>query len=166
MRIGVFGGSFDPAHLGHLRSCQQLVDSRLVDQVWLMPCYAHVWRKKLAPVKDRLTMTKFLENKKIKVSTLEIEQKRAVYTIDTLKLLSSKYPQHRFVWIISSKSLQDLPKWGDYQKLMKKHYFLVVPEIVDVSSSIVRERVKKGLSIKGLVPEKVKEYIEKNKLYR
>jgi len=165
MQIAIFGGSFNPPHLGHFLSAQQLVDFGFVDQVWLMPCYAHVWNKKLASPRHRLAMAKFLENKDIKVSTLEIEQKRAVSTIETLKILIAKHPNYRFLWIIGGKSVSDLPKWQDYEELIKNYYFLIVPEIMDVSSSIVRERTKKGLSIKSLVPEKVREYIEEQGLY-
>lgn len=165
MQIGIFGGSFDPPHFGHLLSAQQLVDFGFCDQVWLMPCFAHVWGKRLSSVKHRSAMTKLLENKKIKVSTLEIEQKRAMPTIETLKILEKKYPKHNFFWVIGEKTLEELPKWKDYRKLIKNYNFLIVPEVEDISSSMIRERVKKGLSIKGLVPEKVRRYIERNKLY-
>ena len=166
MQIGVLGGSFDPPHIGHLLSAQQLVDFGFCGQVWLMPCFAHVWEKKLSPVKHRLRMTRFLENKKIKVSTLEIEQKKALPTIETLRLLKRRYPQHHFCWVIGGKSLLELPKWRDYEELIKNYYFLIVPEEGGISSSIIRERVKKGLSIKGFVPEEVEAYIKKHGLYK
>ncbi len=166
MQIGVFGGSFDPPHLGHLLSALQLISFSYCGQVWFMPCFAHVWGKKLSPVKHRLAMTKLLGNKDIKVSALEIEQKRAMPTIETFKIFKKRYPQHQFFWVIGEKTLEELPKWKDYRKLIKNYNFLIVPEVEDISSSIIRERVKKGLSIKGLVPEKVEAYIKRNKLYR
>lgn len=166
MQIGVLGGSFDPPHIGHLLSVLQLLSFGYVKAVWLMPCFAHVWRKKLSSVKHRLAMVKFLENKNIRVSTIEIEQKRAVPTIETLKILEKEYPLHQFFWIISEKTLDELPKWQDYEKLIKNYDFLIVPEVEGVSSSMIRERVKKGLSIRGLVPEKVAAYIKKHGLYQ
>ena len=111
-------------------------------------------------------MTRLLEEPKIKVSLLEIKQKRAVYTIETLEMLKKYYPQHQFFWIVGEKDVSDLPKWKDYEKLKKEQQFLIVPQIVDVSSSLVREWVRKGLSIENLVPEKVAEYIEKHGLYK
>ena len=164
MQIGIFGGSFNPPHLGHLLSSQRLIDSGSCDEVWLMSCYSHVWEKKLSPVKHRLAMTKLLENKSIKVSTLEIEQKRAVHTIETLKLLQKRYPQHQFFWVVGKKSMPELPEWKDYEKI--KDQIIVVPEIKGISSSIIRQRVKKGLSLKNFIPEKVEAYIKKYGLYK
>ena len=166
MQIGVFFGSFDPPHLGHLRSAQHLVNSGSCDQVWLMPCFSHVWRKKLASPNHRLAMAKLLENKNIKVSDLEIKAKKALYTIETLEILKKKYSQHQFSLVIGEKSLKELPKWKEHQKLIKDYHLLVVPEIPGISSSIIRKRVKRGLSIRDLVPEKVRRYIERNKLYK
>ena len=166
MQIGIFGGSFDPPHLGHLRSAQRLLGHKSVDQAWLMPCYSHVWEKKLSPVKHRLAMTKLLENKNIKVSTIEIEQKRPVPTIETLRILRKKYPNDRFFWVIGEKSLPELPKWKDYEKLISNNDLLVVAEIKGISSSIIRQRVKKNLSLKGFVSKKVAEYIKNNGLYK
>lgn len=194
MKIGVLGGSFNPPHLGHLIVSQQLIDFGFVDQVWLMPCYAHVWHKKLAPVKNRLTMCRFLANKKIKVSTLEIDQKKPMSTITTLKLLEKKYPKQQFFWLIGQKSLKELPQWNHYQELIKNYKFLILPQnskklkienclpsrqagklkiishplwaTSNLSSSVVRKRIKKGLSLKGFVPEKVAAYIKKHRLYQ
>ena len=103
-------------------------------------------------------------HKNIKVSTLEIKQKRAVHTVETLKLLEKKYPQHQFFWIVSQKSVPELPKWKDYERI--KNQILIVPEIEGISSSIIRERVKKGLSLKDFVPEKIEAYIKKHGLYK
>ncbi len=172
MQIGIFGGSFNPPHSGHLRAAQNLLASgrqarpplRRIDEVWFMPCYAHVWNKALAPAQHRLAMLQFFTGNRLKVSTLEIDQKRPVYTVETLKLLSSQYPQHRFFWIIGQKSLPELAKWEEPEKV--KERLIVVPEVPGISSTIIRNRIKKGASIKNLVPEKVREYIEKHKLYQ
>lgn len=187
MQIAVFGGSFDPPHWGHFISSQQLIDFGFADEVWLMPCYAHVWGKKISSVEHRLAMTRLLESRKIKVSTLEIEAERALYTIETLEVLKRQFPKERFFWVIGEKNLAELPKWKDYQKLIKNYQFLVLPQESrwltlpsanfifishplwvrsNLSSSIVRERVKQGLSLEGFIPEKVRRYVVKNKLYR
>ena len=164
MQIGVFGGSFDPVHLGHLLAAKKLIKSKRVDQVWLMPCYAHVWKKELTAIKDRLAMLQFLESPQIKISTLEVEQKREVYTVETLKILKKRYPQNRFFWLVGEKSWPELPKWRDYKQI--KDQILIVPNIANISSTLIRERVKKGLSIKGLVQKKAAEYIKSNQLYK
>lgn len=167
MQIGIFGGSFNPPHSGHLRAAQNLLangsPARRVDEIWFMPCYVHVWNKELAPAEHRLAMLQFFTGDRLKVSTLEIDQKRPVYTIETLKLLSSQYPQHRFFWIIGQKSLPELAKWKEPERV--KERLIVVPEVFGISSTIIRNRIKKGKSIQELVPAKVAEYIQKHELY-
>lgn len=166
MQTGVFFGSFDPPHFGHLRAIQKLLKQGACDQVWLMPCFSHVWGKELAPAKHRFAMLKFLENKNIKVSDLEIKAKKALYTIETLATLKKKYPQHQFSLVISEKTKDELSEWKDYKELIRGYRLLVLPEVKGISSSMIREKVKLGLPITGLVPQKVAEYIEKHKLYR
>jgi len=164
MRIGIFGGSFDPPHRGHLKAVQNLLVLGKIDEIWFMPCYVHVWDKKLAPARHRLAMTRLLKNQKIKVSVLEIEQKKPVYTIETLKLLNSCYHQHQFFWIIGEKNLSELVKWKEAEKVKKQ--LLIVPEIPGICSSLIRQRIKQGKSIKNLVPAKVAAYIKKHGLYK
>lgn len=128
-----------------------------------MPCYAHVWAKQLAPVKHRLAMAKLLADARIKVSTLEIDQKKALPTVETLRLLAAKYPQHQFFWIVAEKSQAELPKWQDYEKI--KRQIKVVANINHISSSLIRQRVRAGQSIADLVPPAVADYIAKHGLY-
>ena len=163
MQVGIFGGSFDPPHLGHLKAAQNLLASARVDEIWFMPCYVHVWDKKLASARHRLAMLKLLTRPQLKLSTFEVAKKRPVYTIETLKLLNSRYPQHQFFWIIGAKSLPELTKWKEPEKVKKQ--LLVVPEIPGISSTIIRQRIKKSQSIKNLVPAKVADYIKKHGLY-
>ena len=163
MQVGIFGGSFDPPHLGHLKAAQDLLASGKVNEIWFMPCYAHVWDKKLAPARHRLAMLKLLTRPQLKLSTFEVAKKRPIYTIETLKLLNFRYPQHHFFWIIGEKNLSELVKWKEPEKVKKQ--LLVVLEIPGICSSLIRQRIKQGKSIKDLVPEKVAAYIKKHGLY-
>ena len=189
MKLGAFGGSFNPVHFGHLLSAQQLIEFGFVDEVWLIPCYAHIWNKKLAPLKHRWAMLKLCQTLKIKISDIEVKEKRPMPTIETLELLKKHFPQHQFFWVIGEKTLAELPRWIAYQRLISENHFLVLPQansssplstpssnfhrvfhkdwiVSNLSSTIVRKRCQKGLSLKGLVPQAVADYIQKHRLYQ
>lgn len=193
MKIAILGGAFNPPHLGHQLIASQILDFTDADQIWLTPCYQHTFNKNLASVKHRVAMTKTLVNQKVKLCLEEIDHKLSGETIELMRLLVQKHPRHEFCFIIGSDNLKHFKKWGQWQKLLLNFPFLVFPRpkfkndfrqyglanrqyklklishsllvTSDISSTNIRKRVKQGLSITHLVPQKVKEYIEKHNLY-
>lgn len=186
MRIGILGGSFDPPHLGHLLVACQTKEIMNLDQVWLMPYFAHSWDSTVSSPQDRFEMTKLIQEKDIIASDEEIKIPAKNYTIDTIKHLKEKY-SHDFFWIIGSDTLLEFKKWKEYKKLMKEITFFVFPrngyplpkilpsnfravsspDIItsDISSGIIRNRLTKGLSVEKLTPPPVLAYIQKHNLY-
>jgi nicotinate-nucleotide adenylyltransferase len=197
MKIGVLGGSFDPPHLGHMGIARQLLINKLVDQVWLLPCFSHAFEKKMSKVADRFAMAKLLESDGIQVSDYEINKAAVSYTIDTMDFLT-KDQNNKFFWIMGSDQLFVFEKYKDWKSIIKKHNLIIYPRekdfkkicdfvdyliknagtsqniivldprefnTVEISSTDIREKVKKGESIKKLVSKEVEEYIIKNNLY-
>lgn len=187
MRIGILGGSFDPPHFGHILVARQVKEIMKLNEVWLMPYFAHNWDSTVSSASHRFAMTKLVEEKGIIVSDEEIKIEKKSYTIDTIRRLKSKY-SHTFFWIIGSDVLKDFEKWKDYKNLTKEIEFFVFPrdgfstpsklpegftlvssnELVtsNISSSIIRSRIMKKLSVNRLVSDKVMSYIQKHKLYK
>jgi len=203
MKIAILGGSFDPPHIGHMLIARQVIEHVGVDEVWFLPMYGtashdKIFQKNLSPVADRLSMTKLLEDDRIKVSDFEIHHNQASITIVTLELLAKHYPEHEFYWITGSDKLATFQKYDRWQDIVKQHKLIVFPRehmlwqleenvkegfqlqtipenvivlhnkalvLTNVSSTLIRERVKKGLSIRYLVPETVEEYIKEHTLY-
>lgn len=187
MRIGILGGSFDPPHAGHILIARQVRKLMKLDEIWLMPYYKHSWDSTASSAKHRFVMAKLIEEKGIIVSAEEIKSKRKSYTIQTVRRLKRKYP-HVFFWIAGSDILSDFKRWRKHEELIKEIKFLVVPrkgfsprsklpkgflfisspEFVtsDISSSIIRHKIKDGLSVDGLIPKPVLLYIQKHKLYQ
>lgn len=194
MNIAILGGSFDPPHLGHLLIARQVVDFSDADLVWLTPCFRHTFDKSLSAIEHRVTMTKMLIEAKIDYCGEEIDNRLSGDSIDLMDLLKRKYPQHRFSFIIGSDNLAGFTRWGRWKELVSQNDFFVFPRpgfsarlsdygfnhsayrfhtvkhplltTLDISSSYIRKRIKKHLPIAHLVPEKVNEYIVKNKLYQ
>lgn len=183
MKIAILGGSFDPPHNGHVKIAESVISQLKFDQVWLMPCFAHAFGKKLTDVKARFAMTMLLETKTIQVSDYEIQKGGISISYETLIDLKELHPHHSFSWIIGSDQIADFPKWEGFKEIISKFGLIIVqrdlshPPILDgatflqsddipnVSSTEIREKIKKGEPITNLVPPKVEEYIKKNQLY-
>lgn len=194
MNIAILGGSFNPPHLGHILISQQILDFLDFDEVWLTPCYQHTFLKHLASIQDRVAMTKMITYDKVKFSDEEIKNRLSGDSIDLLNILTKKYPNNHFSFVIGSDNLAGFKRWGRWEKLITTYDFLIFPRpnfsgnlsqyrldnpkykfyllnnpllvTSDISSTKIRERVRKRISIKHLVPQKVEKYIQKHNLYR
>jgi nicotinate-nucleotide adenylyltransferase len=188
MNIAILGGSFDPPHRGHTTIAKRLLKLGYADQIWLVPCYRHPFDKKLSTPNQRLEMTKYLEEKSIKISDYEIKNKKTSYTIDTLKFFAKKYSKDKFAWIIGTDQIKDFMKWKSWQEIINNFKLIIVPRTglksakeelknaisvdrkkfpsIRISSTLIRERIKKNKSISRFVPKKIEEYIIKNNLYK
>lgn len=186
MKVGILGGSFDPPHFGHLLVARQTREIVGLDQVWLMPYFAHNWDTTVSAASDRLAMARLIEEAGIMVSDEEVKQSVKSYTIETIRRLKSKYP-HEFFWIVGSDVISEFARWKEPEALVKEVRFLVfsrngypLPQVLppgfravsstdivtsNVSSTIVRNRLRKGLSVVGLIPEAVLGYIHEHGLY-
>lgn len=187
----LFGGAFDPPHLGHHLISKNILDHGLADQVWLVPAKTHPFAKPLSNSKSRLEMLNLLigDDDRMKIETFELEKNGISYSHETLDALSEKYPEHEFSWVIGSDNLDQFHLWSDskdrsYEEMLSKYIFYVYPrnkhdfsplydnmiplkdmEEVIVSSTLVKEMLAKGEDISDLVKDEVIEYIKDNKLY-
>lgn len=148
MKIGILGGSFNPPHLGHLLISLQVRNILGLDEIWLMPCFQHPFHKTLAPVEHRLAMTKFLANDSIKVSEYEITQNKQSYTIDTLRELTQKFPEHSFYWITGSDQLESFKEYKDWQELVHKYSLVIFPR--EPILPRIEEKVKQDFNLKSI----------------
>ncbi len=193
MKIAVFGGSFNPIHLGHLCAAQQVLEKAKMHEIWFMPAY----RNPLKPnygisEKHRLQMiTLAIRNmKNFKLSDFEVD-KKILFTVESVRILKRKFPEHKFFWIIGSDLVNQLSKWDDINHLIKEIRFIIVPVLgdnmakikknkyvrmnksiiledclkTDLSSTEVREKIKLEKDFSNLIPDSVYGYIKKNKLY-
>ncbi len=185
MNIGIFGGVFNPPHLGHLMIARQVLDVTDIEEIWFLPNYGqHPPKAHVAPVADRLAMTKLLDAPNTRVSPIEIDRKLDGNTINLLPHLP---PKHTYTFIMGADWLPGFRMWGNWELLLEKIPFLVFPRCgyantplyqhmtlldgptimtTNISSTKIRERVRKGLSIDAFVPSAIALYIRKHRLYR
>lgn len=191
MNITLFGGSFNPPTLGHKIVLEQIIKLKLIpnlDQIWLLPEYQHSFAKNtdLAPVKHRLAMVKFLLNHKIKLETCCIDHQMSGNTIEHITYLKNKFPRHQFSFLMGSDNLASFHCWPKYKTLLQLIPFYIYPRagfafkplyphmkplthpaqiITNISSTIIRQRLKEKLTINHLVPQPIAEYIKQNSLF-
>lgn len=196
--ITLFGGSFNPPHLGHQIVISQAFELiKDLDELWLLPDYQHSFPKgnSFADSQHRLNMTKMLETStsprlrgasQVKTQTCCFDQKMPGNTIFHITYLMKKYPQHKFSFLLGSDNLKSFHQWPEYQTLLKLLTFYIYPRanhpfkplypnmiplehpsqvITNISSTMIRNRLKNKLPINHLVPESIATYLKSNSLY-
>ncbi|TWI82990.1 nicotinate-nucleotide adenylyltransferase [Lacibacter cauensis] len=189
MKTGLYFGSFNPIHTGHLIIAQHLLNETDLQQVWFVvsPQNPFKQQKTLLNEYDRLYLVNLAIQKTsgFKATDIEFNLPKPSYTIDTLTYLEEKYPQHEFVLIMGSDSLQNLDKWKNAETIMQNYPVYVYdrpgfpadqPEIkqltrlkaplLEISATHIRELVQQGKSIRYLVPDEVLDEIEKSGYYK
>ncbi len=188
MNIAVLGGCFDPPHIGHLWVVKQVLEFRAdINRVLLMPAFKHQWKPIIASPTNRVQMLQSLTNKKVVVSDLELKRKGVSYSVETIAELR-QMSKDNIYWIVGSDILSEFSRWEKTETLTELATFLVFPrdpftlpaklpsgfeairdkELIttNLSSTLIRQRIKHGKSISGFVPERVEEYIKEKGLYR
>jgi nicotinate-nucleotide adenylyltransferase len=187
MKVGLFFGSFNPIHIGHLIVANVMADN--VDKVWFVVSPQNPFKKNKSLLHefDRYEMVEkaIQDNHRLQITDVEFSMPKPNYTIDTLTYLSEKYPQHQFQLIIGSDNLAQFPKWKNYQTILNNYGLLVYPRpgtpkvdfpqdsrvrtidapLLNISASYIRKAVKNKRSIRYLVPEVVETYIESKGFY-
>jgi nicotinate-nucleotide adenylyltransferase len=175
-RVGLFGGTFDPVHLGHLIMAEEALEKLSLDRIIFIPAAVSPFKTDRPPAAsntERLLILRqsIASEPRFSVDDRELYRSGPSYTVDTVRELLGDFPGVRFVYLIGADNLKDLPKWHEIGELMNLVDFAVLdrgnpPEVescgfpivrrrVDISSTEIRERLNKGLSIRFMVPEGV-----------
>jgi nicotinate-nucleotide adenylyltransferase len=165
-KIGFFGGSFDPIHFGHLNLAIEMLEKHGLDEILFCPAFCSPFKIDRPPVaspEHRLEMLKLVlaDVPQFRLSSLEIERRITSYTIETLK----KLPFAQYRLLLTRESAESFSKWRDPQEIERLAPLLIGERTLPISSTEVRERLKKKLYCGHLVPEKALYYIGKHCLY-
>jgi nicotinate-nucleotide adenylyltransferase len=187
MRLGVFGGSFDPVHVGHLIVAEAAADQLKLDRVLFVPALVQPFKvgQHSAPATDRVAMLELAiaGNPRFLLDHREIERDAPSYTVDTLRELGSEIPRDELFLLVGADTAWDLPRWHDAEVLSQFANLVVlsrpgygIPDFamiarsldvpaISLSATHIRESVRRGDSLRYLVPDAVAEYIVSNCLY-
>lgn len=192
MNVGLYFGTFNPIHIGHLIIANHMVEYTDLDEVWFVvtPHNPHKQKSTLLNDYHRLEMVYLAcENyPKLKPCDIEFKLPQPNYTIDTLAHLEEKYPKHNFSLIMGQDNLNTFHKWKNYQVILERYQILVYPRIanndqenilqnhpkitcvdapvVEISSTFIRQAIKDKKNITPLLPSKVLEFIDRNLFYK
>ena len=133
MRTAIFGGSFNPPHLGHTDIARAVMASGLVDRVFVVPCVQHAFNKELAPFDHRLEMCFKAFDGLEGVTVSDVEQDLSGYAFDTLKALATAYDEDTWRWVIGADNLSQLHKWKAYKAVFELAPLIVLPRAAAVS---------------------------------
>lgn len=191
-RLGIFGGTFNPIHHGHLVAVQESMLEVSLDRVLFVPTHnpPHKPSPKVSSThRTRMTERALRNNDRMKVSRIELEREGPSYSINTIEALRKKYPDDRFYLMIGGDELVQFTEWKDWESIlnqcdligmnrpgtdenqstdhdvMDNTRFVDIPEI-EISSTLIRNRLQDGQPAEFFLPESVHEYIKEHQLYR
>lgn len=185
-QVGILGGNFNPVHLAHLVMADQVQQQLGLDKVYLMPTYLppHIDEKKTIDSEHRLAMLELAiaDNDNLAIEPVELFRKGKSYTYDTMKALTQNNPDTDYYFIIGGDMVEYLPKWYKIDELLiltnfvgicRPHYGTITPYPIiwvdvpqlDISSTLIRDKIKNGCSARYLLPDSVIHYIKEKRLY-
>ncbi|WKK66076.1 nicotinate (nicotinamide) nucleotide adenylyltransferase [Lutimonas zeaxanthinifaciens] len=192
MKIGLFFGSFNPVHVGHLIIANHIVENSDLDEVWMVVTPHNPLKKKQSLLDDhhryQLVLEATEDYPKIKPSNIEFGLPQPNYTINTLIYLGEKYPKHHFNLIMGRDNLNSFKKWKNYDRILEYHDLYVYPRvtasstipelinhervhlidapIVEISSTAIRKAIKEGKNIRPLMPYRAWSYLDEMNFYK
>lgn len=189
MKIGLYFGSFNPIHIGHLIVAGYVADHTDVQQVWFVVSPQNPLKPSSVLLNEyhrlHLVHLAIEDDLRLKASEVEFKLPKPSYTIDTLTYLQEKYAHHQFSVIMGSDSFQNLPRWKNFEQLVKNYSFIIYKRpgfevketwganatlldapLLQLSATQIRNTIQSGKSIRYLVPDKVREEIERNSYYK
>ena len=190
LTIGLYFGTFNPIHIGHIAIANYMVEYSCINQLWFVVSPQNPFKKKASLLNDyeRLEMVHRAVGSdfRFRVSDIEFYLPKPSYTIDTLAYLEEKYPGYKFKILMGSDNIEDLHKWKNYEQILENHSILVYPRpgfdiskielhpnisitdapMMDISSSFIRNAIHDGKDVCHYVPPKTWEYIEEMNFYR
>ncbi len=189
MKAGLYFGSFNPVHIGHLAIANYFVEFTDIDQLWFIISPQNPFKKKdiLLPDYQRFELLYRVagNDNKYRVSDIEFRMPKPSYTIDTLMNMKNKYPDHQFVIIMGSDGLSTFDKWKNYKEIIRDFPRYVYPRkgseninasvhenivsveapLIEISSSFIRQAIKEGKDVKYFLPKEAYEYISEMHFY-
>ena len=192
MKVGLYFGTFNPIHIGHLTIANHLAEHSDLEQVWFVVTPQSPFKKKNSMLDDhqRLEMvyraTK--DYTKLRPSDIEFKLKQPNYTIDTLTYLHEKFPDHEFAFIMGEDNLKSFHKWKNYELILENHDIYVYPRlskgkidtrfnnhpkifnisapIMELSSTFIRQEINAGRNVRPMLPDNVWLYIDEMNFYK
>ena len=190
MKVGLFFGSFNPIHIGHMVLANYMLEFTDLDRVWFVVSPHNPLKNKnsLLDEKQRLHLVNLAigDNTKLKASNIEFKLPQPSYTINTLTYLKEKYPQHQFALIMGADNLESFHKWKNFEEILKYYELYVYPRpssdggklkdhkkvkwvsapLMEISSTLIRKAIKDKKDVRYFMPEEAWQYAKEMHFYK
>lgn len=192
MKIGLFFGSYNPIHVGHLIIANHMVEFSDLDEVWFVVTPHNPFKKKQSLLADhhryQLVQEATYDYPKLKPSNIEFALPQPNYTINTLAHLFEKFPEHQFHLIMGQDNLRSFHKWKNHKQILEDHELYVYPRIsheknvpdllnhpkvhlieapiVEISATFIRNAIKANKNVRALMPERAWKYMDEMNFYK
>lgn len=192
MKIGLYFGTFNPIHIGHLIIANHIAENSDLDQIWFVVTPQSPFKVKASMLDNHhrfeMVYRATADYDKLRPSDIEFNMPQPNYTINTLTYLQEKHPKYEFALIMGEDNLKSFHKWKNYELILENHHIYVYPRIsegrietqfennakihlvaapiMELSSTFIRKSIKKGKNIKPMLPEHVWEYMDEMNFYR
>lgn len=192
MKIGLYFGTFNPIHIGHLTLANHLAEHSDLDKIWFIVTPHSPFKKKSSLLDNRqrfeMVYRATEDYEKLEPSDIEFDLPQPSYTINTITHLQEKYPNHEFALIMGEDNLKSFHKWKNYELILKHHHIYVYPRIsegkietqfdnhnkihkvdapvMELSSTFIRKSIKEQKNVRPMLPEHVWEYLDEMNFYK
>ncbi len=192
MNIGLYFGTFNPIHIGHLAIANHMAEYSDLDKIWMVITPHNPFKRKSSLLDNhhryQMVMRALEDYDKMEPSTIEFDLPQPNYTVNTLAHLTEKYSEHEFSLIMGEDNLKGLHKWKNYEYILEHHDIYVYPRIsegktdselaihsrihkvaapiMEISSTMIRNGIKEGKNIRPLLPAEVYKYADEMNFYR
>lgn len=191
MEIGLYFGSFNPIHVGHVVIANYILETTAIDELWFVISPQNPLKEKSTLLDDyqRLRMVELAidDFPHLRASSVEFSLPQPSYTIQTLAHLCDKYPHHTFSLIMGGDNIQSIHKWKNYQRIIENYKIYVYPRpqfvmppdlegnpnieivnapLMEISSSMIREWIKQGRNVQGFMPSSAWQYLDEMNFYK
>jgi len=191
LKVGLYFGSYNPIHIGHLAIANYMVEFTDIDQLWFVvsPQNPHKKKENLLADYHRLELVEraFEGDDRFRASNIEFNLPKPSYTVDTLAYLHERYPDYSFVILMGSDNLENFHKWKNYEVILENYGIIVYPRqgfdkskiqnhknitvakgapLMDISSTFIRNAVKEGKDVRHFMPPKAWKYLDEMNFYR
>ena len=190
-RVGLFFGTYNPVHIGHMVIANYMVEFTEMDEIWMVVTPHNPFKKKNSLLKDydRLHLVQLAigDDSRLKASNIEFDLPQPNYTCDTLVYLGEKFPDRNFALIMGADNLNHFHKWKNHEVILENHELYVYPRmdsndggelkrhykvnyveapVMRISSTFIRKALKEGQDVRHFMPTRVAEYVEEMNLYK
>ncbi|NOR75808.1 MAG: nicotinate-nucleotide adenylyltransferase [Draconibacterium sp.] len=191
LKIGLYFGSYNPIHIGHLAIANYIVEYTDIDQLWFVVSPQNPFKKKINLLDDyqRLDMVQraIEDDDRMRASNIEFNLPKPSYTIDTLAYIKDRHPNYQFAILMGSDNLENFHKWKNYETIVENYGVIVYPRpgfdkskvqfhknitivenapLMEISSSFIRNAIQSGKDVRHFVPQKIWKYIEEMNFYK